>query len=133
MQVGRFDDAELQDSWIESDERARWRTMSGHAGQASGSALLEVPPGCQLPRHTDSAEETIVVVSGKAKVTIGEESEEIGAGEAALVPQDVPHHVDSLGDTSLRFVALYAAPEVVTSYGEEVQPDGERSRPAFER
>ena len=132
MQVGRFDDTELQDSWIESDERAHWRTMTGHAGAASGSALLEVPPGCQLPRHTDSAEETIVVVSGQAKVTVGEDSEEIGPGQAALVPEDVPHHVESVSNQPLRFVALYAAPEVVTTYEEDVQPDGERSRPAFE-
>jgi quercetin dioxygenase-like cupin family protein len=106
--------------------------MTGHAGAASGSALLEVPRGCQLPRHTDSAEETIVVVAGQANVTVGDESEEIGVGEAALVPRDVPHHVDNLGNAPLRFVALYAAPEVVTSYEEEVQPDGERSRQAFE-
>jgi quercetin dioxygenase-like cupin family protein len=126
-----FERAELSDSWIEGDDTARWRTASGHAGASSGSSLLEVAPGFRLPRHTDSAEETIVVVAGKARVTVAEQSEEVGAGGLALVPADVPHEVESTGSEPLRFLAVYAAAEVTTTYEEPVQPDGERSREPF--
>lgn len=34
----------------------------------------------------------------------------------------------NVGAGALRFVALYAAPDVVTRYEEEVQPDGGRER-----
>ncbi len=46
----------------------------------------------------------------------------------ALVPKDVPHEVRSAGDGPLRFLALYAEPDVTTTYEKPVQPGGERER-----
>jgi quercetin dioxygenase-like cupin family protein len=120
--------SELADAWIEGDESARWRSGSGHTGSASGSSFLEVDAGCRLPRHTDSAEEAIVVVAGRASVTVGDQAMEVGAGELALVPECVPHEVRNAGGDTLRFVALYAANEVTTTYEAPVQPAGERER-----
>ena len=125
-------DLELADAWQEGDERARWRSaaattpMAGAA--ASGSSVLEIDPGRRLPRHTDSVEETIVVLSGAAEVLIGEESARVPAGGLAVVPAEVPHEVRNLGREPLRFVALYAGTDVVTRYAEPVQPDGARER-----
>src|SRR5689334_11481329 len=53
----------------------------------SGSSLLEVAPGCRLPRHTDSAEETIVVLSGTAGVCAAEDRVDLPAGGLAVVPK----------------------------------------------
>jgi quercetin dioxygenase-like cupin family protein len=116
------------DAWIEGDETARWRSEAGHTGTASGSSLLEVDPGCRLPRHTDSAEEVVVVVAGEAEVQIGDQAHRVGAGEVALVPRDAPHEVRSVGGDVLRFAAVYAGTDVVTCYEAEVQPDGSRER-----
>jgi quercetin dioxygenase-like cupin family protein len=120
--------ADLADAWIEGDSGARWRSGSGHKGAESGSSVLEVEPECRLPRHTDSAEETIVVVAGRASVTVGDETSEVGAGEVALVPECVPHEVRNAGDATLRFVAVYASDDVTTTYEAPVEPDGERER-----
>lgn len=123
---------EFADAWIEGDPSARWRSGGGHGpsvgAASSGSSVLEVDPGCRLPRHTDSAEETVVVVAGRAEVIVGEERAEVDAGGAALVPKDVPHEVRNAGSDTLRFLAVYAAADVVTRYEHEVQPDGERER-----
>ena len=123
-----FAATELSDAWIEGDEGARWRSTQGAVGQSSGTSLLEVPPGCRLPRHTDSAEETIVVVDGVASVIVGDEHAEIPAGGVALVPRHVPHEVRNAGDPPLRFVALYASTDVVTTYEQPIQPGGDRKR-----
>ena len=124
--------AELGEAWIENDDRARWRSASGHgagaAAKASGSSILEVDPGCLLPRHTDSAEEVIVIVSGAARVIVGDDSADASEGGIAVVPKGVPHEVHNAGDEVLRFWAIYAAPEVTTTYEEPVQPDGGRER-----
>ena len=125
-----FNDVALSAAWIDGDPRARWRSAEGHRGSASGSSLLEVAEGCRLPRHTDSAEETIVVICGVAEVEMDGSSERIGAGGAALVPAEVLHEVRNAGSGLLRFVALYAADEVVTTYEQPVQPDGGRRRQA---
>src|SRR5215211_9524584 len=132
MWTASFDSAELSDAWIEGDESARWRSGGGHTGDASGSSLLEVPPGCRLPRHTDSAEETIVIVSGKASVTVGDEQGEVPAGGVALVPECVSHEVRNAGGEPLRFVALYANNDVVTTYEQPIQPSGDRESQPLE-
>ncbi|HEX8086374.1 MAG TPA: cupin domain-containing protein [Solirubrobacteraceae bacterium] len=128
MLVAGFED--LEDQWVEGRPELRWRSTVGTdpegGARSSGTSLLEVDPGCALPRHADSAEETVVVVSGVAEVTIAGESGRVEAGGVALVPKDVPHQVRSVGDEALRFVAVYAAAEVVTTYEDEVQPSGER-------
>ena len=90
--------------------------------------MLEIDPGCRLPWHTDSAEETIAVVSGKARVTVSEESSDVGAGGLVLVPAGALHQVENAGAETLRFVAFYADVDVVTSYRYEVQPDGSSTR-----
>jgi quercetin dioxygenase-like cupin family protein len=123
---------ELSESWQDGDETARWRSGPGHSpangAVSSGSSLLEVPPRCRLPRHTDSAEETIVVVAGLAEVQVGEESSTVPAGGLALVPKCVPHEVRNAGQVVLRFAAVYAEPDVVTTYERDVQPDGSAER-----
>src|SRR5829696_3122194 len=119
---------ELSDSWIEGDEGAHWRSAAGTGpgvgADASGSSLLEVLPGRRLPRHTDSAEETIVVTAGVAEVSVAGERSRVPAGGVALIPADAPHEVRNAGDDALRFLAVYASPNVVTRYEEEVQPAG---------
>ena len=124
--------AELSEAWIEGDERRRWRSGSGHSAEtgarASGSSILEVEPGCLLARHTDSAEEVIVVASGVATVIVGDETATARQGAIALVPAGVPHEVHNAGSGVLRFWAIYASTDVTTTYEEPVQPDGERER-----
>ena len=65
---------EFSESYVEDDPEARWCSASGHSpstgASASGSSVIEVPARCRLPRHTDSAEETIVVTAGTAEVVV---------------------------------------------------------------
>jgi quercetin dioxygenase-like cupin family protein len=123
---------DFSDAWIEGDEGARWRSAAltgpGTGASASGASLMEVDPGCRLARHTDSAEETVVVVSGRAAVRVEDSTTEGGPGAVVLVPAEVPHEVRNAGDEVLRFAAVYAAPDVTTRYEQPVQPDGERER-----
>jgi quercetin dioxygenase-like cupin family protein len=119
---------DFSDSYIPDEDGARWRSASGHRGSASGSSVLELPQGCRLPRHTDSAEEAIVVVAGVAEVVVGDEAARLPAGGVAVVPEDAPHEVRNAGDGALRFVAVYASADVVTRYEREVHPDGSRER-----
>jgi quercetin dioxygenase-like cupin family protein len=100
---------------------------SGTGAQRSGSSILEIDPGRKLPVHTDSAEETIVVISGRAQVLIDGDPVEPTAG-IAVVPADVKHEVRNAGDETLRFAAVYAAPDVTTRYERDVQPDGGTER-----
>lgn len=128
MLIAEFED--LEEQWVEGRPELRWRSTLGTTpeggARASSTSLLEVDPGCALPRHTDSVEEVVVVVSGAAEVEVGGSTGRVSAGGVVLVPESVPHQVRSVGDEPLRFVACYAGVDVVTRYEDEVQPSGER-------
>ncbi len=132
MFIKSFEGTRLEEAWIDGDDAARWRSASGHGPRAgavgSGSSLIEVGAGCRLPRHTDSAEETVVVLAGEAVLRVGEEAKRVTAGAVAVVPPDVPHDIRNAGGATLRFVAVYANTDVTTTYEDEVQPDGSRER-----
>jgi quercetin dioxygenase-like cupin family protein len=123
---------EFSDAFVEGDEAARWRSAAGHSpskgSRASGSSVIEIPVGCRLPAHTDSAEETIVVLAGDAEVRMRNDGAELSAGGIAVIPRDARHEVRNAGHEPLRFVAVYAAADVVTRYEDVVQPDGSRER-----
>jgi quercetin dioxygenase-like cupin family protein len=127
-----LEDLEFSDAWQEDHDDARWRSAPGHGAssgaRSSGSSVIEVDAGRRLPEHTDSAEETIVVLAGVAEVRVDDETARVPAGGLALVPAERPHEVRNAGADVLRFAAIYAAPEVVTTYRHPVQPDGERER-----
>jgi quercetin dioxygenase-like cupin family protein len=130
MHTARMED--LAESWIDGRPDLRWRSTVGTSpdggARASGTSLLEVDAGCALPRHTDSAEEVVVVVAGTAEVEVAGETGRVPAGGVALVPEGVEHQVRNAGDEPLRFVAVYASTDVVTRYEAPVQPDGEAER-----
>ena len=130
MLIARME--ELSEQWVEGRPELRWRSTLGttpdEGAKASSTSLLEVAPGCALPRHTDSVEETVVVVDGVAEVEVDGETGRVGTGGVALVPEEVPHQVRSVGERPLRFVAVYAGVDVVTRYEDEVQPSGEREQ-----
>ena len=127
---------ELSDAWVDGDERSRWRTTAAltpaDGTRASGSVVLEVDPEHRLEPHTDSAEETIVVLAGTAEVVVGGEAGEVASGGLALVPADVIHEVRNAGREPLRFVAFYAGADVVTRYARPVAPDGAAERRPLE-
>jgi quercetin dioxygenase-like cupin family protein len=123
---------DFEEAWIDGDDSARWKTAYGHGPRTgardSGSSLLEIESGHRLPPHVDSAEEAIVVTAGKATVRIGDLTDEVNTGDVVLVPAGVTHEVRNSGEESLRFAAVYADTEVITTYEVEVQPTGSRTR-----
>ena len=50
--------------------------------------------------HSHPEEQVMFVLSGRLRVTCGEETYEIGPGEATFNPADVPHAVKALEDTT---------------------------------
>jgi mannose-6-phosphate isomerase-like protein (cupin superfamily) len=111
MQVA-FDALELRDAWLDSDASARWRlhlALGETTGTQSCSLIyFELDPGCRLPRHTDSAEEIVLILSGSAVVKIAEYQLDVEADGLVVIPQDAPHELRNSGPTVLRAVGFFA-------------------------
>jgi quercetin dioxygenase-like cupin family protein len=79
-------------------------------------------PGGTLPIHTDSAEETLLVLRGEAEATTGDEQAGVSAGQAAVVPASVPHGLRNTGDEPLRVLGFFAGPTVRSVFEEPPAP-----------
>jgi quercetin dioxygenase-like cupin family protein len=134
MTIPGWRGVELEEAWIDGDPSARWSSSAIHGSEsgaaASGSSVIEIEAGSRLPRHTDSAGEVVVVISGTALVAISDEENRLAPGGIAVIPEGVPHEVHNVAEEPLRFAAIYAAADVTSTYESAVQPGGSRTRRA---
>ena len=97
------------------------------AGAASSAAVLfELDPGSALGTHTDSAEEVLLVLAGVGEADVGDEREQLRAGQLAVVPAMAPHGIRNVGDTTLRVLGFFSSSTVVATFEEPLRPEGER-------
>lgn len=65
-----------------------------------------IEAGGHMPLHTNIIEHEQYVISGRAKVIIGDESFEAVAGDILLIPANVPHGYETLGNETYSFLCL---------------------------
>lgn len=97
--------------------------VSSLAGAASTAVVyFELEPGEHTGMHTDSAEEVVVVLSGRAEAIVGDERGELTAGGLGLVPALVPHDVRNIGDETVRVVGFFSSSTVVSVFDDPFLP-----------
>jgi quercetin dioxygenase-like cupin family protein len=130
MQTVQIDALDLFEGWSDSDAGMRVRACfpisSGTGTKSTAVVYFELEPGHHLGRHTDSAEEVLLVVSGSGKATIGDESADVGAGTVAVVPALAPHGVENTGDETLRIIGVFSSSTVLSVFEEPMEPFGTR-------
>jgi quercetin dioxygenase-like cupin family protein len=121
-------DLEPTEYWCEADPTLRGRIslpMHTATGAASTAVIyFEHAPGEHHGRHTDSAEEVVLVLEGEAEVEAGGERMRLPAGGVALVPATVPHDIRNVGETTLRVVGFFSSAAVVSHFDETLAPFG---------
>ena len=66
------------------------------AGEKMMLCEVRIPAGDVVPMHTHPHEQTGYLISGRMRFQLGEETVELGPGDAWMVPGDVPHEVTAL-------------------------------------
>ena len=121
---------DLVDVSSETDETRRIRfdfPISSVAGAASTAVVyFELEPGEHTGMHTDSAEEIVFILSGRAEATVGDERGELSAGGLGLVPALVLHDVRNIGEETLRVVGFFSSGIVVSVFEDPLLPAGKR-------
>jgi quercetin dioxygenase-like cupin family protein len=124
----RLRDLELTEYWCEADPSLRGRLgLPIHTGTGAASTAViyfEHEPGEHHGRHTDSAEEVVLVLDGEAEVEIRDERLRLGAGAVALVPATVPHDIHNVGEGRMRVVGFFSSAAVVSHFDETLSPFG---------
>ncbi len=91
---------------------------------STATVLFELDPGAELPVHTDSAEELLVIVQGTAEARVGDEVGRLGRHGVALVPPMAPHGLRNVGDDVLRVFGTFSASTVVSTFQRPFEPGG---------
>lgn len=122
----RIDQLELLKVWSEQDATMRTRVnfpLSKAVGTTNSAVVyFEIDPGQNLATHTDSAEETILILEGTAEVSLGDERGELRTGAMAVVPAMVPHGLRNVGKGVVRVVGFFASNTVVSTFEAPLMP-----------
>jgi len=66
-----------------------------------------LPPGCAVtPHHHRDLEEIYYIVSGAGLMTVGENSREVGAGDAVYIPRGHRHSLKNTGTEPIKLILV---------------------------
>jgi LDH2 family malate/lactate/ureidoglycolate dehydrogenase/mannose-6-phosphate isomerase-like protein (cupin superfamily) len=82
------------------------------AGNTVTTGITEFPAGAGIPLHTHNVEEAVFILEGEATAVIGEESFDLGPGDATWAPAGVPHRFANRGNGPMRIYWAYGGREV---------------------
>ena len=131
MISAKIDELELGQVSYEDDPTMRVNVnfpLHGGTGTKSTAVVyFEIEPGCRLGTHTDSAEETLLILEGEAEATVGDESGRVSAGDMAVVPALAPHALRHVGDETVRGVGVFSSNVVASVFDRPLMPFGQRA------
>ena len=81
----------------------------GDGAQGYEMRHFSVPPGGRTARERHSHDHGVMIVSGRARVTLGEKVHELGPGDVVHVGSDELHCFEALGDEPLGFLCVVPA------------------------
>ncbi len=93
-------------------ERARGAWIQVLVGPADGAPnfLLRkftLEPGAVIPRHRHpTVEHEQYVLTGRIRLTLGEEEQEVAAGDVVFIPAGVPHRYENPGPQPAEFLCV---------------------------
>ena len=111
------------------DASVRWAggyaTYGGSGSTFSSTVYFEIEPGGRLGWHTDSTEETQVIIAGSGEIQRDDGNNAVTVGDVFVLPEGVRHDLVNNGTETLRAVAFFSN-GVVTQNFDNVMlpPDG---------
>jgi quercetin dioxygenase-like cupin family protein len=92
------------------------------SGEGATLAWTTLEPGHEPRPHSHEYEQIVYIVSGRARFVVGDEERVVAAGDMLVVPPNVEHWAQTLGDEPVLDLSIftprreeYAAEEVTTS------------------
>ena len=79
-------------------------------GESCQLLWAKFEPGGTYELHSHPHEQMSVIVSGRMRLTVGDEVRDIGPGDMWYAPANVKHGGEILGDEPVVFIDVYAPP-----------------------
>jgi quercetin dioxygenase-like cupin family protein len=130
MITSQLNELELLEVWAQEDSELRFKlnpTISTASPTASTQLIyFTVEPGETVGRHAHSAEETMLVLEGTVEQTIGDEHQQLTAGEVSFKPAGMIHEERNVGSETLRCVAFFSSAAILHRWEVPLLPLGSR-------
>lgn len=84
----------------------------------------EFDPGSRQGRHTNSAEETHLILSGTAEISTDDDKTTVDAGGIVVIPARVPHDIRNIGSDILQVAYFLSSATIVTVFEDRFGPEG---------
>jgi len=75
--------------------------------------------GGGMPRHTNEVEHEQYVLTGRARITVGDEVHEVSAGNALYIPARLPHSYEVIEEPFEFLCIVPNAPDTITVLDDE--------------
>ena len=72
------------------------------------TGITTFPPRTGIPLHTHNVDETVLILEGRARVTLGDRELELGSGDSTRAGAGVPHRFENAGDGAMRIYWVYS-------------------------
>ncbi|HWH93667.1 MAG TPA: cupin domain-containing protein [Baekduia sp.] len=76
-------------------------------GAGATLAWTTLDPGHEPRPHSHDHEQIVYIVSGRVRFTVGDESVEAGPGDMLVVPPNVEHYAETLGDEPVVDLSIF--------------------------
>jgi quercetin dioxygenase-like cupin family protein len=110
-------------TWREAPDATSGEFEGGPYGGEVTIIVVDAAPGRGPSLHWHPYTETFILREGSGRFRLGDETIEASAGDALVVPAEVPHGFKAI--ERLRMVAVHAAPRFETHWLDEVSPPAE--------
>ena len=121
-----IDDLATADLRSTSSEDAEWVggyfAYGGNGAERSTVIYFAVPPGKRLGRHTDTAEETQLFLTGSGELLLEDGAKPVRAGDVIVLTEGTMHDLRNTGTEDLRVIGFFSAPAVSQHWTDEVWP-----------
>ena len=130
MITSQLNELELAEVWAQEDSKTRFK-LAAALSSASPTASTQliyftVEPGERVGRHAHSAEESMLVLEGTVEQSIGEEHQQLSAGEVSFKPAGMIHEERNVSSQTLRCVAFFTSAAILHTWEVPLMPMGSR-------
>ena len=96
----------------------------GNGAAESTVVTFTIPPGKRLGWHTDTAEETQLILAGSGMLLLDGGSKPVRAGDVVVLATGTGHDLHNTSSEDMRVVGFFAAPAVEQHWTSEVWEPG---------
>lgn len=95
--------------------RATFPLLGAHGTESTATVYFELDYGDELGRHTDSAEEILLILEGELEAVVDGKIRKVSKGDLILIPKMAPHNLTNKGESTAKILGIFGGANHITA------------------